>query len=227
MEHAGTSIGPISLFETTHVHRPELKTVRELNSREFIPVFKWEWSLILCPSVLNVIEILFLTHVNSIPELREKFCSLSWQNETSHVNNPRMVFFGLWEASSQKVSNLKQFFSFTHELIAVRKFGISKTVVSVESTWCIPDFQHVRKFHVVFHRPWGTTSTKWLWSDCVGKQENRTAEVSEKSLYLLELVMFPMCTSNDPARFALKRKFSHYLKYLNRSVHVYYSGMGF
>jgi hypothetical protein len=122
-----------------------------------------------------------------------------------------MVFFGLWEASSQKVSNLKQFFSFTHELIAVRKFGISKTVVSVESTWCMPDFQHVRKFHVVFHRPWGTTSTKWLWSDCVGKQENRTAEVSVNSLYLLELVMFPMCTSNDPARFALKRKFSHYL----------------
>jgi hypothetical protein len=35
----GKSIGPIFLSETTHVHRPELQTFRELNSREFIPVF--------------------------------------------------------------------------------------------------------------------------------------------------------------------------------------------
>jgi hypothetical protein len=37
-----TSIGSLFLSETTHVRRPELQTVRELNSRELIPVFKWE-----------------------------------------------------------------------------------------------------------------------------------------------------------------------------------------
>ena len=39
VERAGTSIGPLSLSETTYVRRPELQTFRELNSREFIPVF--------------------------------------------------------------------------------------------------------------------------------------------------------------------------------------------
>jgi hypothetical protein len=39
VERAGTSIGPLSLSESTHVRRPELQTFRELNSREFIPVF--------------------------------------------------------------------------------------------------------------------------------------------------------------------------------------------
>jgi hypothetical protein len=38
------------------VRRPELQTVRELNSREFIPWLKSEWSLIFCPGDLNVMK---------------------------------------------------------------------------------------------------------------------------------------------------------------------------
>jgi hypothetical protein len=35
----------------------------------------------------------------------------------------------LWEASSQKVSDLKQSLAFSYELIADQKFGSCKTVV--------------------------------------------------------------------------------------------------
>jgi hypothetical protein len=107
------------------------------------------------------------------------------------------------------VSNLEQFFSLYVRAYSRPIFGVCKTVVSVESTCCIPVFQMVRKFHVVFHRPRGTTSTKWPWSDCVGKQKARTPEVSVNFLCLLELEMFPMCMSNDRARFALTRNFFH------------------
>ena len=106
---------------------------------------------------------------------------------------------GIW-TFAQKVSNLEQFFSLYVRAYSRPKFGVCKTVVSVESTCCIPVFQMVRKFHVVFHRPRGTTSTKWPWSDCVGKQKARTPEVSVNFLCLLELEMFPMCMSNDRAR---------------------------
>jgi hypothetical protein len=46
VEHAGTSIGPLSLSETTHVRRPELQTFGELNSRKFIPVFNGDLNVI-------------------------------------------------------------------------------------------------------------------------------------------------------------------------------------
>jgi hypothetical protein len=49
----------------------------------------------------------------------------------------------------------------------------------------------------------------------VSQRKASTPEVSENFLCLLELDMFPMCTSNDPARFALKGNFPHHLEYSN------------
>ena len=46
VERAGTSIGPLSLFKTTRVRRPELQTFRELNSHEVIPVFNGDLNVI-------------------------------------------------------------------------------------------------------------------------------------------------------------------------------------
>jgi len=55
----------------------------------------------------------------------------------------------------------------------------------------------------------------------VSQRKASTPEVSENFLCLLELEMFPMCTSNDPARFALKGNFPHHLEYSTIYMHVY------
>ncbi len=107
------------------------------------------------------------------------------------------------------MSNLKQFFTFMYELIADRKFGICNTVVSVESTCCIPDFQHVQKFHIVFK---GKEELPPLNDHgATVSERERSHSGSKCKISLLVGARNVSYVTEYPAPFALKRKFAHYL----------------